>query len=227
MEETSAGSIYNMKFRYNDPAAPNNQKAAMTVISSFLCPSNGYSQPDPQGYGQTDYMPTTYTNIDPGTEFPVTTLRMDGALALGQVPMSRISDGTSKTMAIAEDVGKNHESLPPNMISKYVDPIGGGKRANYRWAEPDCGNGVSGPPASSIDKRVINNNKTPLGGPSTCPWGTNNCGPHDEIFSFHPAIANCLFVDGSVHGISEEIDATVVRRLVTRAEGTPLNYTFE
>ena len=52
-----------------------------------------------------------------------------------------------------------------------------------------------------------------------CPWNTNNCGPNDEIFSFHPSGANVLLCDGSVRYVSESISGSVLRFLVTRDEG--------
>src|SRR6185295_12122649 len=204
--------MFDFKYAYNDNRAPNNQIAAKTTIPIFLCPSNPIKEIDPYGYGTIDYMPTVYTDIDPATGLRNTTvvaLRMDGALALGQIKLAKVSDGTSHTIAIAEDVGRNYETQFPFTKSKYPDPIGSnaadplppsGNRSINRWAEPDTGNGVSGPPnsvAGSV-KGVINNNISPKGGPADCPWSTNNCGMNDEIFAFHPAGANAVFVDGSV-----------------------------
>jgi prepilin-type processing-associated H-X9-DG protein len=69
---------------------------------------------------------------------------------------------------------------------------------------------------------VINNSKIPFGGPSYCPWTANNCGPNDEIFSFHGTGANVVFGDGHVAFLNEAIDAIVLRRLCTPAEGLPI-----
>jgi len=65
----------------------------------------------------------------------------------------------------------------------------------------------------------INQNKSPINGPPDCPWSVNNCGPNDEIFSFHPSGANAVLCDGSVKFISESISGRVLRFLVTRDEG--------
>ncbi len=47
----------------------------------------------------------------------------------------------------------------------------------------------SGPPnLGSGETKILNNNNTPKGGPTACPWSTNNCGPNDEPFSFHVAV---------------------------------------
>lgn len=238
LEEATAAAQFNMNFAYNDKRAPNNQIAAKTFIAAYRCPSNGYHEEDPQGYGTCDYMPTVYTDIDPITGLRNKPTRMDGALALVGVAVSKISDGTSKTIAIAEDSPRNYETQFPLTISKYPDPViaagndadsptPSGNRALNRWAEPDTGNGVSGPPnATTGGGKVINNNSSPTGGPVDCPWTSNNCGPNDEIFSAHPGGANGVFCDGSVHFITEMIDAKTLRFLVTRAEGITFTIDF-
>ena len=54
---------------------------------------------------------------------------------------------------------------------------------------------------------------------ATCLWTANNCGPNDEIYSFHNGGANCLFGDGSVKFIREDIDPVQLRYLLTPTEG--------
>jgi prepilin-type processing-associated H-X9-DG protein len=163
-----------------------------------------------------------------------------------------ITDGLSKTMAIAEDVGRQGK-----MTSPYTDPVPGGgfgagnHRQFWRWAEPDNGFGVSGDPVATNDQfgtlqsnftgavRAINNNQTPFGG-GICDWnfgygstanGTptpmagynggynNNCGPNDEIFGFHGAGANVVFLDGHVGFLSSDLSSVTLRYLVTANEG--------
>ena len=72
---------------------------------------------------------------------------------------------------------------------------------------------MSGPPnaAAGALKGVINNNSSPDGGPSDCPWSTNNCGPNDEIFSFHPGGAVAVFADGSAQFIADTIEPIPMR----------------
>ena len=240
LEQNNVAAFYNKNFAYNDKRAPNNQTAAKTPISIFLCPSSPIEEPDPFGYGQTSFMPTVYTDIDPMTgvrNTMVADIRMDGALALGQARLAKVKDGTSQTIAVAEDVGRNYETAKPYTKSNYPDPViaagnnadpptPSGHRAINRWAEPDTGNGVSGPPNATVGnlKGIINNNSTPDGGPSDCLWSTNNCGPNDEIFSFHPGVALALFVDGSAHVLGEDMDPRVMRKLVTRDEGITTDF---
>ena len=234
LEEVTIASLYDYKYAYNDLARPNNQVAAKNEIQCFRCPSNPIRELDPSGYGGVDYMPTVYTDIDPVTGLrnastaTARNSRADGALALVPANISKVTDGTSKTIAIAEDVGRNFETVEPFTKSKYPDIANiapdaktpSGNRAINRWAEPDTGNGVSGPPNSVAGavKNPINNNKTPNLGPPDCPWSTNNCGPNDEIFSFHPGGAITVFADGSAHFIEETIDPVPLRCLVTRSE---------
>ena len=233
LEEAAVADIYDYKFAYDDRDHPKNQAAAKSIIPMFRCPSNSMFEPDPANYGTTDYMPTVYTDINPVTGLrdastpTARNSRTDGALALTPVKISKVTDGTSKTIAISEDCGRNFETSQPYTKSKYPDITNiaddaktpSGNRAIDRWAEPDTGNGVSGPPNSVTGavKSPINNNKTPILGPTDCPWSTNNCGPNDEIFSFHPGGAIAVFADGSAHFLDENIDAIALRALVTRA----------
>ncbi|MBI3840074.1 MAG: DUF1559 domain-containing protein [Planctomycetia bacterium] len=236
MEYTELAERMNMKFAYNDKRWPGNQAAAKTRIPTLLCPSNALAEDDPQGYGQTDYVATVHTDIDPITGLGDNATRMDGALGLGGTRIARITDGTSHTLAIAEDNPVNYETVSPYVISPNPDPVipagndadpppPSNHRAMNRWAEPDNGAGISGPlnvTAGNL-KRFINNNFDPVGGPADCSWKLSNCGPNGEIFSMHPGGAYALLCDGSVQFLHEDIDFRVLRKLVTRAEGTPVN----
>ncbi len=258
IEQENVYKMFDLSLPYNVGSRPKNREAAKAQIKTYLCPSNAVYQPDPFGYGQSDYMPTVYTDIHPvdGYRDPatLTTLgsRVDGALHLGGTKTSEITDGLSNTLAAAEDVGRLHESYRyPNglgMLSNYVEdyrtildppPEGinpSGRRAINRWAEPDQGNGVSGPPTSGTHlnhgprglQPVINNSATPFGGPlepldMACPWSTNNCGPNDEIFSYHPGGALAVFCDGHVAFLRETIRPQIMQRLVAMADGLPVS----
>ena len=154
------------------------------------------------------------------------------------------SDGTSRTIMVTEDVGRYE-----GMAGAYPDPVNPAvDRAFWRWAEPDSGFGVSGDPLfsttaaltsatayssipvplnlasapnASVSFKGINNNKTPFGGPPSCPWNASasNCGPNDEIFGFHGSGANAVFADGHVSFLNENLNFQVLRALVTKAGG--------
>jgi prepilin-type processing-associated H-X9-DG protein len=97
-------------------------------------------------------------------------------------------------------------------------------RNNYRWAEPDVSNGVSGPHQAADSKVAkINNNASPVGGPTTCPWSLNNCGPNDEPFAYHSGGVNAVFGDGHVQFVNDKITAVVLRSICTPEGGETVN----
>jgi prepilin-type N-terminal cleavage/methylation domain-containing protein/prepilin-type processing-associated H-X9-DG protein len=235
IEQKDIYAQMNLKYSYRDIRAPGNQTATKMQIATYICPSNPFTdRKDPYGYGQTDYFATVYTDIDPATGLRNKALRADGALAVPGTPIAGIADGCANTILIIEDTGRTFPTVPFYSLSKYPDPAcstGNGDPADClattnnrtvnRWADPDaCGSGVSGPPNNT--KQFINNNKTPSGGPTDCPWSTNNCGLNDEPFSFHSGGCNVVLADGSVHFLGETIDAVIIRRLVTRSESLPV-----
>jgi prepilin-type N-terminal cleavage/methylation domain-containing protein len=224
-------------------ATPNNIAAAGSVVKIFLCPSNALrptNGKDSKGFAYTDYGPTVYTDIDPVTCIRNKPTRANGALHWngmwvgtatggytgGQLwgsSIASITDGTSNTIAVAEDCGRVEPQVSP-----YVDPITGGTRAFWRWAEPDSGYGVSGPSAGYTGQGVaVSNNPYPVNGgngPGTCNWITvNNCGPNDEMFSFHDN-NNVLvvFCDGHVQILNGGMNACTCRYLVTPNGGEVL-----
>ena len=170
--------------------------------------------------------------------------RADGLLNVKGTAIANCRDGLSNTIAIAEDAGRDESFASPYTEDYYngvitrqqaasnanqlVDWPSGGRRY-WRWAEADSAFGVSG---------QINNKFTP----ASCPNGAwsgvnsncgsdqygdavagNNAGANDEIYSFHPGGANCLFGDGSVHFLKESTDVTVLRKLVTHKGGEVLS----
>lgn len=243
MEETTVAKMMDLKYAYDDKRMTKNATAAKSRIASFECPATAISEEDPKGFGRTDYMPTVYTDIDPTTGARATDIkkyRAEGALGLRKVRIAVVSDGTSKTIAICEDAGRNHEdivsdkyksglNLDPQLAGPGVPiqydtthdhPAYAGFRAVARWAEPNTGNGVSGPPNATAGnlKGIINqHNIDPKG--SDCPWSKNNCGPNDEPFSFHPSGINAVFADSSTHFLTDSMDPVTMRYLVTRNEG--------
>lgn len=93
----------------------------------------------------------------------------------------------------------------------------------YAWADPDAGaNGLSGPSnATAPGSRIagINQNATPTGGPTTCPWTLNNCGPNDEPFSFHTGGVNCVMGDGSVRFFRSSISGVTLKWMAAATDG--------
>ena len=267
IEQDALYRRFDLSIPYDHPANVSNG-AGVGKVKTYLCPSNPLYQEDPAGYGQTDYMPVAYTDINPNTGARCTLdgscaiWRVDGMLTLqnqvfnsgtssppaittvvvglaggpvskrGGRPIIGATDGSSNTVCLFEDVGKLHESYAPFMKANFPaysgsgSPSPSGLRNNYRWAEPDSGNGVSGPhkavaPGSTQAK--INNHPNPKGGIGTgCSWEFNNCGPNDEPFSFHTGGCQAVYGDGHVQFVRDSISPQVLRAICTASGGETL-----
>ena len=101
------------------------------------------------------------------------------------------------------------------------DGITANARRVYAWADPDAfGNGFSGPSNDTANKVAkINNNASPTGGPSSCLWSVNNCGPNDEPFSFHGGGVNATMGDGSVRFIKETVSPIILKYAIGATDG--------
>ncbi len=145
------------------------------------------------------------------------------------------ADGTSNTLLCIEDAGRAHPtagtfaslSTRPSPILDGVPGVtsSGGSIPNarrmYAWADPDAAtNGISGPDRSTSNRTAaINNNATPIGGPSNCPWTLNNCGPNDEPFAFHTGGVMAVMGDGSVRFIKATIVGVQLKWLAGSNDG--------
>jgi prepilin-type processing-associated H-X9-DG protein len=258
-------------YEYND-ALGINLTGASQVVASFICPSStrspdgGRDGTDPNdggisavtgGYGYNDYGATVYTDIDPlgqtgllgstpATPYRNKLSRVNGLLHQSKTRIAEITDGTSNTIAMAEDAGRDPRYLSPNIQDVYggVAPNGvfyatttaylaavnpfdpgpaGGEalfRRYWRWAEPDGSYGVSGAP---------NNKFRPehelaawlTAGPFVAQG--NNAGNNDEIASFHPGGANILMGDGSVRFLKDSVNVVTLRGLVSLQGGEVLS----
>ena len=208
LEQNAFASQYDYRSLYNE--TPANIAITRNVVPTYLCPSTpDAARPsrDTAGFGAIDYGATLHTNINPNTGNPDSTnFLAPGALDWKWSKIAQIMDGTSNTIAIGEDAGRND-----GMKSLYDDPIETGtKRKHWRWSEPDNAFGVSFKP---------NFHKTPWGGPPTCRWTEMNCGTNDELFSFHSGGVNVLYVDGHVQFLPDPVDFRVLRGIVTREGG--------
>ena len=183
--------------------------------------------------GVGDYGPTVYTDICPtgcttgigagnATPYRAKEARANGLLKQGKTSLAEVTDGTSNTIAIAEDAGRDPRFASPyirgtapaaysGLNQNIYNPADNGHYLRYwRWAEADNAFGVSG---------QINNKYRPMS--ETAGWSTspttagNNAGANDEIFSYHPGGANCLFGDGSVKFLKDSTSVVILRNLVT------------
>lgn len=212
IDEATAYELINYNYRYDysstAPEAPTNQEASMTAVSTYICPTTPRSSlVDSEGYGFTDY--SAPVTVRPGLSGDPAQPRYKCALN-GDTDrtMRRITDGLSNTIAVAEDAGRADTMTGGFMVIKpeVMDDGTPANRRSWAWADPDN--------AFNVD-RLVNNNKTPKGGPPSCTWDVVNCGPNEETFSFHTGGANVLFCDGSVNFISEAIDAGLLTAIMS------------
>ncbi len=208
---------------------------------------------DPSGgYGGIDYMFIALTDIDEragSATFGMRTIPTGGTDWLGQVRagimtcekrgFGSVTDGTSNTLLCIEDASRAHPSVAKfgalssrqAPMATQANPVAwsggttGGRRV-FAWADPDAAtNGLSGP-SNSAGSRVakINNSATPIGGPATCLWSVNNCGPNDEPFAFHTGGANAVLGDGSVRFIADGMDAITLKRAAGASDGNVFSF---
>ncbi len=220
IEQDNVYALFNTRYRYDispaGPEAPTNQDAAKNVIAAYICPSTGRSSTtDAEGYGYTDY--SAPVTVRPGLSGNPDQPRFKCALN-GDSPrrISAITDGTSNTVAIAEDAGRADVPGGGFMVIKTetMDDGTSADRRSWAWADPDN--------AYNVDM-LVNNNQTPTGGPPGCTWDIVNCGPNEETFSFHPAGANVAYCDGSVHFLTADIDAITFTAIMSKDGGEVAN----
>jgi prepilin-type N-terminal cleavage/methylation domain-containing protein/prepilin-type processing-associated H-X9-DG protein len=248
MEAGSSFTALNFNVDYNE-ATGMNYTGCQTVVNVFLCPSasrapdggrDGVDPFDPitsttGGYGYNDYGATCYTDISPlgltgglgstpATPYRDKLTRVDGLLKQGKTAIAEITDGTSNTIAIGEDAGRDPRFDSPYKEGYYdgfnprpiigMGPAGGIDiyRRYWRWAEPDESYGVSGQPNNKFrpDRELTGWNEN---GPFIAQG--NNAGANDELSSFHPGGVNVLMGDGSVRFLKDTVNVVNLRGLVS------------
>jgi prepilin-type N-terminal cleavage/methylation domain-containing protein/prepilin-type processing-associated H-X9-DG protein len=206
IEQTNSFNLYNYKANWN---APVNYAAVRTQMKLFNCPMTPVqpradttiaAQPAAGDYHAVNAI-KDFVGINC---FGLTHIngkdddRLVGAMMRDQVtPFTSITDGLSNTILVAEDAGR---PAFYNAARQVFDPVGkeGG------WADPNGAFSIDG---SNQDGSI----------PGPC---SLNCSNNSEIYSFHPAGANVVFADGSVHFLSQSINLCVLAALVTRAGST-------
>ncbi len=174
----------------------------------------------------------------PATPYRNKLSRANGLLKQGKTRIAEITDGTSNTIMMGEDAGRDPRYLSPYLQDVFAGvgsngiyyatttayltavspndpgPAGGAGlyRRYWRWSEPDENYGVSGQP---------NNKYRPDHEPTA--WLTagpfiaqgNNAGNNDELASFRPSGVNILMGDGSVRFLKDSVNVVTLRGLVT------------
>jgi prepilin-type processing-associated H-X9-DG protein len=118
-----------------------------------------------------------------------------------QTRLTDITDGTSNTLLVVEDAGRQQVYLSGKPVMPNA-PGQVGWTLNAAWAD--------------YNTKVTIDGFTNTGTPGC---GVVNVTNGDEIYSFHPSGANVLRGDGSVAFLNASTPATTVAALVTRAGG--------
>lgn len=193
MEATNLHGLINLDLK------PHEQPDVMrTFVDVYLCPS------DPQSRELVDF--TTFQN---GLEDAAKT-NMDAIVdstqywCNGAARVKHISENPDGAFANFSEFKFREftDGLSNTFLIAEVTGAGAGTNAAHNWA-------------------ILNTNDTAGGinGPNTLPgdgkWSYHNNGPS----SFHPGGCHFLLGDGSVHFESEEISASAIGALTTRAGG--------
>ncbi len=270
LEGTTIFNSVNFNYEYNNSGL-GNVTAFCTQINSFICPSanrqpigkDGAAGSDSDttlaaafgGYGVGDYGPTVYTDISPtlstaGSGATVVTpyrdknFRVNGLLNQGKTTIAQITDGTSNTIAFAEDAGRDPRFQSPYARGSANAPSGpyttgagtivqtgvyspadnGLPLRFWRWSEADNAFGVSGQINNQYPYYYCTAWATAsCTDPNGLAVAGNNARSNDEIYSFHPGGANCLFGDGSVKFLKATTSLLTLRALVTPSGGEVLS----
>jgi prepilin-type N-terminal cleavage/methylation domain-containing protein/prepilin-type processing-associated H-X9-DG protein len=145
----------------------------------------------------------------------------------GGTKMEDITDGPSVSILYVEAVGMNPKMYVHGVSDvphgfEHLDPVTGGASLHWRWANPDI---------ASSQVRKVNSAKAAsytITDVEGCYWTTHDCGPNEEVFSFHGNGAHVVFGDGHVVFMKETTPLSIMRALATRSdalnESAPANF---
>ena len=137
IEQNNVYELVELRYRYDyDPSLPEamtNQQAAKTAMPMYICPSTGRGEQDAEGYGYTDY--SAPVTVRPGLSGDTNQPRFKCVLnGDSRRSIASVTDGTSNTIAIAEDAGRVDEASGGFMVIK-VETMDDGTSVDRRsWA---------------------------------------------------------------------------------------------
>src|SRR5581483_5997020 len=196
IEQTAVYSQYNLQADWNTASNRDPQTGILlTKISMFTCPSS----PDRGAtiFGPLDYPATQDVQASAFIALRVTD--KNGVGVLGKDDRRRIpdvADGTSNTLLLAEDVGRD----PVWQMGQMVP------------------NSTSAGSWGNVGNQIVLIGFDPVARKQPGPCGIN-CNNDNEIYSFHTGGANVLCADGSVHFLNANTPIQVISDLITRAGG--------
>jgi prepilin-type N-terminal cleavage/methylation domain-containing protein len=186
----------------NDATAANAGVANQAQPKLFLCPSAPQTNRGTTNHrGAIDYQATTQlTRPNPLViTIPPSDPTYDGVLGKNVFrTMLEITDGSSNTLLLAEDAGRNQK-----WDLGKLNPAGAPADTGA-WANPGGVLNISGiNPATLAKPGAVAVN------------GTNS----ENVYSFHTSAAMSLFADGSVRSLSTSTSISTLYYLVTRNDG--------
>lgn len=238
LDQTPMYNLYNSNLNWWDPA---NDAVTTTTLPMFMCPSVPPSAPNAgvttivsaltsgtrtvaPNWGRNDYgsCNAVRNSVFVLSGLPTTgTKDTFGAMGRGPagVSIAQITDGTSNTMAIAEDAGRATQYLTGNKpgLNPRVGNIAYGTEFTadgWGWADINSGFSLDGSDPAGIQNNTANNGS--FTGTGTC-W--MNCTNDSEMYGFHVGGVMILMADGAVRFISQNLDGKVISALGTRGQG--------
>ncbi len=179
-----------------------------TKIAMFLCPSapDSSSRLGTNKREVIDYSPVNQV-VRPNsfiTNMPPSDPTFIGVLGHNvRRQITEITDGTSNTILLGEDAGRNQTWVMGKMTSTSGTT------------------GAWGNPSTEIDINGYNPATSSQPGPCAI-----NCTNNNEVYSFHSAGANLLFADGSVRFGQSNLNVNILLALATRGYGEVVQINF-
>jgi prepilin-type processing-associated H-X9-DG protein len=213
LEYVEQGMLYN---QYNFAVVWSHNRNANAVrahLPVMQCPSARANRVAP---GTTrscgDYAPLTGTNSNLATVGQIDTVRIyAGVMQTNQMwTHAEVKDGTSNTILLCEDAGRNE-------LWRFGQLIPGGTAGGGPWAASGSAFQFRGSQQSGV------RNSAAAGWTGNC---VINCQNDHEPYSFHPAAVNVAMADGSVRTITDGISIRVFARLCTRRGGESMTGDF-
>src|SRR5262245_24765729 len=216
IEQGNLGSLYN--WNANDTSVAN-QPVRKETIAILVCPSAGGPRFDSTAdttvtafpFAVSDYAPISGVANHLCVNLGYTPATFPTALRRGVMDtdvyssISAVTDGLSNTVLIVED------AFRPNRIRMgTVASHGSFTVTGAGWASRNAAIDIDG--ADPATGQVANSS----GDPQSC---AINCSNENEIYAYHPGIANALFGDCSVQTLRASIDIRVLISLVTPRRG--------
>jgi prepilin-type N-terminal cleavage/methylation domain-containing protein len=212
IEQTGIYQHYRFDRDWADPTT-NDNGPNQFQIPIFLCPSAPPNRVGANRRGIIDYAAATQLRR-PNPFYTANPLPPSDPTYIGILGhnvkrrLLDVTDGTSNTILLAEDAGRNQFWMMGQFFSTIPPTITFGNESGA-WANPGGQLNMGG-----FNPAGIGTNQPLTPGPCGV-----NCINATEIYAFHTGIANVLLGDASVRGLASGTSINVVIPLLTRAAG--------